>query len=351
MNSGDTGFDTNGGSYLGIDVGGTDVKLGLIDHRGKLWAKHRVPTQQLSTPIEVAQYAVRFAEKEIHYRGTNKSYLGGIGLAVPGILDSATHTLLEVVNLPQWTQISLPDVFDEVFDGPIAIVNDANAAAFAEHRLRRLENQDLALVTLGTGIGCGLVVSGSPFNGNHGCAGELGHVVVDYGPDAKRCSCGRRGHLEAYAGAAGVIAQARKAIMETDASVPSGLRGEDLSPLRIAAEAEKGDQIARRVVASTGRHVGHAVAILGQTLDPSIVLLGGAMTFGKNETQTGANFLDVVRETVTQATLAQVSQHLSVEFATLGNDAGVLGAAMLANETATGSRCDLTRIVDEVRST
>ena len=198
--------------FLGIDVGGTDVKLGLIDTSGVIHGRERTPTPELRSPQRVFAYAMEFAERTIGRGLMQSAQLAGVGLAVPGVLDTREFVLREVVNLPGWLGVRLLDELEKASGIASSVVNDANSAAYAEHAIRNLGDQSLALVTLGTGIGCGVVLRGSPFGGDHGCAGELGHITIDFGPEAIECTCGSRGHLESYAGAGGVIARARQSL-------------------------------------------------------------------------------------------------------------------------------------------
>jgi glucokinase len=254
-------------------------------------------------------------------------------MAVPGVLDTREHCLREVVNLPGWINQPLLKILSEQCQLPAAVVNDANSAAYAEHSIRGLQQASLALVTLGTGIGCGVVIQGEPYSGDHGCAGELGHLAIRFGEDALPCTCGSRGHLESYAGAAGVIARLRKELARLDPSrIPEILLQEELTPKEIAAAAEQGFEPCCRVIEETAELVGQAVGMLGQLIDPAVVLLGGAMTFGGAETKMGSRFLKSVRETVRATTLVQVGGNVVIEFASLGNDAGLLGAAMVAKQ-------------------
>jgi glucokinase len=253
------------------------------------------------------------------------------GMAVPGVLDTNVSELREVVNLPGWLGVPLLDHLQNTTRLPSNVINDANAAAYAEHSLRDLGTQSLALVTLGTGIGAGVVFGGRPHGGDHGCAGELGHIAVDFGPQALVCTCGSRGHLESYAGAAGVVARLRRAIQQhPDSALPECLQSDSLTPRQIASAAEQGHAISIQVIDETAQYIGRAIGMIGQVADPAVVLLGGAMTFGGNETQTGQRFLRCVRESVSATTLVQVGGNLNIEFATLGNTAGMLGAAMAA---------------------
>ncbi len=355
------------GLFLGIDVGGTEVKVGLIDRTGRIVRQGRASTPRLKTPERIFRFAAEFAREEPGFAGNRSGFareesgfareesgfareesgfagdrtgvaghrgrLLAVGLAVPGVLDTDRFMLREVVNLPGWLGVPLRDMLSASTRLPSVVVNDANAAAFAEHARRRLGDRSLALVTLGTGIGCGVVMRGSPYGGDHGCAGELGHITIDFGPDAIPCTCGSRGHLETYAGARGVIARMRTRLAaESARGVSSALNADDVSPRDLAELAESGNAICRELIDETARYVGSAIGLLGQTLDPAVVLLGGAMTFGGEATETGRAFRDGVRSAVRETTLVQVGENMTVDFASLGNDAGIVGAAMFAKQ-------------------
>ncbi len=320
--------------YLGIDVGGTNVKLGLVDNTGQIVAQASTATAPLGTPEKVFAYAMQFAKSKIGLLGGSEK-LQGVGLAVPGVLDTSAMALREVVNLPGWLDRPLLDLLSNAVSVPAMVVNDANAAALAEHSQRGLKTHSLALVTLGTGIGCGVVVSGHPHSGDHGCAGELGHIAIRFGDDALPCTCGSRGHLESYAGSAGVIAQLRSAYgSQQTTSMPQSLSSETVTPRDIADEAAQGNVICQNVIDDTASYVGAAIGMLAQAVDPAVVLLGGAMTFGGPDSEIGHRFMHQIRRTVRETTLAQVGQHLIVDFALLGNDAGILGAAIVAQRAA-----------------
>ena len=319
--------------FLGIDVGGTNIKLGLVDRGGHLHSRDSTATPPLRTPQNVFSYAMDFASRELSTLGQPTSRLAGVGLAVPGVLDTNDFVLREVVNLPGWQGEPLREILCDTSRLPSAVVNDANSAAYAEHALRDLGSKSLALVTLGTGIGCGVVIQGSPYSGDHGCAGELGHIAIRFGEEALPCTCNSRGHLESYAGAKGVIARLQKKIEAAPHQpVSESLRSSDVTPLEIAHQAEAGCDICLELIDETGDYIGQAIGLLGQVIDPAVVLLGGAMTFGGNENKIGQRFLDRVRSAVSATTLVQVGGNMQIEFATLGNDAGVLGAAMVAKQ-------------------
>lgn len=313
--------------YLGIDVGGTTIKFGLCDSDGRIRSKDSTPTDVLPVPEAVIRHGLEFAHASL---GASET-LTGIGLAVPGVLDTSTWCLKEVVNLPHWTNRPLLAILEEESQLPSAVINDANAAALAEHRLRGLTDESLALITLGTGIGCGLAIGGRGFSGDHGCAGEIGHLAINFSTDANLCNCGRRGHLEAYAGAPAVVERAKKAFESLNVhEIPDALLQSELDPRDLSRAAEDGFQPALEIIKETGTYLGQAIGILGQVIDPAVVLLGGAMTFGGEGKSTGREFLNAVKQAMASTTLQQVGSQMIIEYASLGNTAGVTGAALVA---------------------
>jgi glucokinase len=327
---------SKGALFLGIDVGGTNVKLGLVNSTGTVHAKDTLPTPELGTPERVFDAAIAFADRELSVLGSDRFTLAGIGLAVPGVLDTQESVLREVVNLPGWRGKRLRQMLGDARDLPNAVVNDANSAAYAEHASRSLGNKSLALVTLGTGVGCGLVINGSPYGGDHGCAGELGHIAIRFGSNALPCTCGKRGHLEAYAGSKGVLAQLQSlAEAAKNSDITTLLSTGDITPRDIAERAQADCDLCAAVVDQTAEYLGQAIGQLAQVIDPDVVLLGGAMTFGGNQSKVGQRFLATVQNTINDTTLEQVGTNLTVEFASLGNDAGVIGAAIVAQQVIT----------------
>ena len=321
------------GYAVGIDVGGTNTKLGLVDPNGQIVFRETVATEELSDPNAACERFAMFAADAIAACDPDAAAAVAVGVAVPGILNGPTGELDYVANLPAWRRFPLKDALEQTFNGPVAVANDANAAAFAEHSVRNLQNESLALLTLGTGIGCGVVLDGQPFSGDHGCGFEVGHVPVDFAPTARRCGCDKPGHLEAYVGAAGVILTAREQLAASPHQSP-GLHRLDadnlLTPEKIASEAEAGDIGSQRTVDLTARWVGIAASLIGQTLDPAYILLGGAMTFGGASSATGRRFLAEVIASSRTYSLDHVADRVEIAFATLGNDAGICGISELA---------------------
>ncbi|MCC9599341.1 ROK family protein [Stieleria sp. JC731] len=317
---------------LGIDLGGTSVKLGLL--RGDdVIARALIRTSDFDRPSDAFDEARRFASGALETAGLTFDHLQAVGLAMAGVIDEATATLMETANLQSWHGIGFYRELQSVFQKPVAVINDANAAALGEAHYGEHRADSLTFLTLGTGVGGGVIVRGRPINGEHGCGGEVGHVTIDYADDARICGCGKPGHLEAYAGAGGIVQTAQQQLANSDQA--SKLRGiEDLSCEVIADFAEQGDPIARAVVKQTACYLGRAIAILAHVADPDVVLLGGAVTFGGHATDTGREFLMSIRGEMARLSLNQIGSAIEIDFASLGNDAGMLGAARHASLVA-----------------
>ncbi len=315
---------------MGIDLGGTSVKLGLLCGDDVV-ARDQISTAHCNEPSDVFRRAREFATAALRRRGATYDALQSVGLAMAGVIDETTATLMETANLHAWHGIGFHQELASVFQKPVAVINDANAAALGESSFGEHRTDSLSFLTLGTGIGGGIIVAGRAINGSHGCGGEIGHVTIEHGPDARPCGCGRLGHLEAYAGAAGIVKTALEQLETTEQE--SALRGAgELTPEIIAAAAENGDAIAIETVRRTGVHLGRAIAMLAHIADPAVVLLGGAVNFGGNDTRAGGAFLQTIRDEMVRLSLVQTGETLEIDFATLGNDAGMLGAAQHARQ-------------------
>jgi len=212
-------------------------------------------------------------------------------------------------------------------------VNDGAAAAYGEFWVGAgQEMNSLVLLTLGTGIGCGIIVNGFSIDGENSHGAECGHIIVNPAPDARWCNCGQRGHLEAYSSATAVVRRTQEML---DAGLKTSIRprveaGEPLTPKLVAEEAEVGDPLAGQIVMDTAFWLGVGLVNLIHTIDPNGVLLGGAMTFGGKDTALGRRFLDRIKQEIDARAFALLAERLKLDLASLGADAGYIGAAGIA---------------------
>ena len=248
-------------------------------------------------------------------------------------MDVKRGWILEPPNLPAWRHFPVRDELADASALPVFYTNDANAAAYGEFWKGRAKNESsVVFLTLGTGIGGGIVVGGQLLEGATGNPAELGHIAIQYGPDARVCSCGQIGHLEAYASATAVSKRAA----ELAESNPGGRLGkllasqQSLTARDVYEAACKNDADAELVISETAQYLARGVAIVANTIDPGIVVLGGAMDFGGDSSDVGRRFIDRIVTLAKQTTLKPISENLKVEFAELGSAAGWIGAAGLA---------------------
>ncbi|MEZ6067283.1 MAG: ROK family protein [Planctomycetaceae bacterium] len=320
-----------GANYLGIDIGGTSVKVGIVADSGEVLCQ-RMSHQSLDQGRDAGLDMV-FGEVEqcIEASGVDRESLGGVGIAAPGTMDLDAGVILHPFNLPGWENLPLRRLATERLRMPAALVNDANAAAFGEYWAGAgAEARSLMLWTLGTGIGGGIVMDGDILVGAHGHAAECGQMIIQMegGP---RSEHGLHGSLELYAGARGLQRRCAEALAAGARSTLKALSERaPLSPLDIAREAEAGDELAIRLVLETARYLAIGTVNVMHTLNPEMFLFGGAMTFGQESTAIGRQFLAAVRETVREVALPVPAMNTVIKYAKLGNNAGFIGAAGVA---------------------
>jgi glucokinase len=315
--------------YVGIDVGGTNVKVGIVDDAGRSHATASVPTEA-ERPFDVGLANIERAV-QLAFEQTEFSLEGarGIGLATPGPMDLPTGVLLDPANLPGWHDVPIRQRVSERFSKPTVLQNDANAAAYGEFWMGAArEAHSLVFWTLGTGIGCGIIIGDAIVTGENSHGSECGHVIIEM-DGGRRCDTGQYGTLEAYASAKSLVRRCREAL---EAGRASSLHAriaakDELTPLVIAAAAEAGDELADELILETARYLGIGTTTVMHTIDPAMVLFGGEMTFGRNETALGRRFLQRIKDEVQARAFPVPAARTVIDYASLGGNAGYIGAA------------------------
>ncbi len=328
--------------FVGVDLGGTNTKVGVVDDRGRPLSYLSIATQANKGPEDAVRRMGLAVKRGIRQAGLKLSEVARVGLGSPGTMDIPAGMLIQPVNLPGWEDFPIRDRLSEHCGFPVAFINDAAAAAYGEYWVGSGQKfHSLVMLTLGTGIGCGIIIGDLSIDGENSHGAECGHMLIDPSDDARWCNCGQRGHLEAYASATAVIRRTRDAL---DANVKSSLTarleaGEQLTPKLVAQEAEAGDRLSQQIILDTARYLGIGIATLIHTIDPNGVLLGGAMTFGGKNTRLGRRFLNRVRQEARRRIFPLLAERTKIEYASLGSDAGFIGAAGVARvEHAKASR-------------
>lgn len=303
---------------FGIDIGGTTIKIGLLNDLGELICKTEIPTRKenhgellisdIAEKVNViaADYSIPF------------ECVSGVGLAVPGIV-LADGTVKACVNLDGWSGDVAGSLSSVLHNIPVKVLNDANAATLGEYYYGSAQGtKNMIFVTLGTGVGGGIVVDGRLLVGGNGACGEIGHIKVAE-PDDDICGCGKSGCLERYASATGIVLRTKKLLASTETN--SSLRNiADLTCKDIFDCAHAGDTLAIEAVDTAAKTLGKALANVACVCDPEVIIIGGGVS------KAGDILVEPVQKYFTEYALF-VSENVKIKLAMLGNDAGMYGAA------------------------
>jgi glucokinase len=315
--------------FLGIDLGGTNIKAGVVDQDACVLSSATVATEAAKGPTHGVQQIIHAARQAVSEAGLTLQDITAVGLATPGTMDIPGGMLLDPPNLPGWNNFPIRDLVARDLGCPTILQNDANAAAYGEYWAGSAKDvHSLLFYTLGTGLGGGVIVDDHIIEGEHSHGSELGHVILEM-DNGRLCNSGQYGTAEAYVSATALLKRFEDALEAGEStSVRAALEaGEELSPRLIAQEAEHGDHLSVDLIMEMARYLGATITSAVHVIDPAMVLLGGAMTFGRNETQVGREFLHRVRQEFRNRTFVTIADKITIEYASLGSDAGFIGAA------------------------
>jgi ROK family protein len=311
--------------YAGIDLGGTFVKCGIVDEEGNILCKDKIPTGKdrpyPAIAADMADLVLRLADRV----GVSRAELKAIGIGAPGTIDSQNGVIVYSNNI-SWKNVPLCRELREALSLPVYITNDANAAALGENFCGAGKKySSMILVTLGTGVGGGIVIDGKLFEGNRSAGAEIGHEVIRVG--GAKCTCGRRGCFEAYASATALISQTKRMMERHPDSALWSVAGtlENVDGKTAFDAMRAGDKHAKRVVSEYIRYLAEGITNLANVFRPEAVLLGGGVC------AEGDALLKPLKRRVKRL-LFGGSDYAPVEICVAGlkNDAGICGAARLA---------------------
>ena len=306
---------------FGIDVGGTTVKLGLFSTAGELLDKWEITTRTenfgeniLSDICEALE--AKLAEKEI-----SLDDIEGVGIGLPGPITN-DGTVLQCVNLG-WGTFNVEEKLSEMFRGiKVKAGNDANVAALGEAwQGGGKDYDDIVMITLGTGVGGGVIINGKILTGYNGGAGEIGHMHVDDN-ETDSCNCGRKGCLEQFTSATGVVRLAKRLMNNTDKETKMREFGENITAKDVFDLAKEGDAGANEVVETMGTYLGTAMSHIAVVVNPQAFIIGGGVS------KAGQFLIDAIKDKYRETCFAACGD-AAVHLATLGNDAGMYGAAAM----------------------
>ncbi len=321
------------GFVVGVDLGGTYIKSAAFDREGKMLGRRKEKTDSARKPSEILD---TLAESIRKLAGEQKGLPAAVGIGIPGIYDAVGGAVKILPNLPGWEGVRISEEVAGRLgrrDLPVVLENDANVAAIAEFRVGAARGKpNFMLVTIGTGIGGGILIGGRLFSGEGGRAGEIGHMKIAFSSEGRLCGCGARGCLEAYASGPSLAGRAREAIGAGAVSpaLSSALaRSPDESdPKKIYEAAVAGDRLALKLLEESGRAIGIAIANVANLLDLRLFVLAGGVA-GAFDLLIGP-----IRKEVAQSIFGRKGEEIAIVPAICGEDAGVVGAGFLALEAA-----------------
>ena len=311
---------------IGIDLGGTSVKLAILTTAGDIQEKWSIKTNILDEGSHIVPDIIESIKHRFETHGLTKDDFLGIGMGSPGVVDSTAGTVIGAYNLNWKTLQLVKKQFEAELGLPFFIDNDANVAALGEQWVGAGENNpDVVFMTLGTGVGGGVIAAGNLIRGVKGAGGELGHITVDFeAPFA--CTCGKKGCLETVASATGIVNLTRRYAEEYagDAKLKQMIDdGQEVTAKDVFDLAKEGDDLALIVYRHFSDYLGVACANIAAVLNPAYIVLGGGVSAA------GEFLLEGVRKVFAENSFPQIKESTQLVLATLGNDAGVLGAASL----------------------
>jgi glucokinase len=301
----------------GVDIGGTDIKIGLVTFDGRVEKSGTIPTRSEEGPGAAAARVREWLKGQ----GAEVGETSVAGVACAGLIDRETGSIITSPNLDGWDGAELGRIFSAALALPVHVENDANAAAFGEYRMGAGRGtKDFACLTLGTGVGGGFVTGGGLHRGFHGLAGEIGHtIIMEGGP---QCSCGNRGCLEAFVGAGYIVERARAALESEEESELHRLTQITVKDISIAAS--KGDKLSLNVLKETGRYLGIGLCNLIHVMDPEVIAIGGGVAGA------GELILGPARAAIRDCVMHEVLAGVRIVQAELGNSAAMIGVSILA---------------------
>ncbi|MDE7333199.1 MAG: ROK family glucokinase [Lachnospiraceae bacterium] len=307
------------GKYVfGVDVGGTTVKLGLFSEEGELFDKWEIPTRTQECGRHILPDVAESIRGKIKEKQIKQEEIAGVGVGAPGPIDEE-GVVHRAVNLG-WETFSIKETLEDELHVPVRAGNDANVAALGEMwKGGGQGSSDIIMVTLGTGVGGGIITGGKVLTGYAGAGGEIGHIHVDDGEE-ECCGCGNKGCLEQYASATGIARLAKRKLGESGKD--SILRGGKVTAKTVFDAVKQKDALAMEVAEEFGKYLGDGLSVIASVVNPETIVIGGGVS------KAGEILMDYIKPSFMK-NVFHANREVKFVLATLGNDAGIYGAAKL----------------------
>jgi len=312
---------------IGVDIGGTNVKIALVDEKGAIAYSNSVPTRAEMGYEYTIQNIISTIKDSLKESKNDISDIGGIGFGLPGQIDSINGIVRLLPNIPSWVEVPLAKIVQSEFNIPVKLDNDVRVATLGELNFGAGKGcQNLICLTVGTGVGSGIVLNGQLVRGASMTAGEIGHVIVE-SHNGEICGCGATGCLEAYASGPSVVKMANEYIAGGKSTKYKEIAaGSEITPYIVYEAAKQGDAVAKRIFTIVGEYLGVALVSVVNLLNPEKIIVGGGVG------QAGDLILDPIREAIKKRCIPTSAAAVEVVPAQLGESAGVVGASLLISQ-------------------
>jgi glucokinase len=312
--------------YAGIDIGGSNIKYGLFDSTGRIIFRDQKPAMVEKGAMPLLHLTTNIAENLLLRASEEDIQVNWIGVGSPGTIDNLTGIVRGTCpNIPDWVGIEIANHLKNHLNLPIFVDNDANAMALAELRFGAAQRfSNVICLTVGTGIGGGIIINKNLWRGSNFSAGEIGHIVIKY--DGKPCKCGNQGCLEAYCSSQVMMDRTRDKLKNGMSEIFNDVLSGDLQNLNIKklfSAAKKGDEIALQVIEETAVILGAGISGIVNLINPDAIIFGGGIIDG------GAGFIEAAGAEIRRRAFPTATENLRILKAELGNDAGFIGAGLL----------------------
>ena len=308
---------------IGVDVGGTNVKVALVDDSGSIVFTDTVPTRAEMGYEYTISNMIKAIQDVIRESKTDMKDIKGIGFGFPGQIDCDNGVVRLAPNIPGWVNIPIADIVSKEFGVPVKVDNDVRCAALAELNYGAGKGAtNMICITVGTGIGSGLIVNGKLVRGASNAAGELGHIKLQMegGP---LCGCGDHGCLEAFASGPSIVAMAEEYVRGGKSTKYRELAKNEITPYYVCEAAKQGDVVAKKIFEIIGNYIGIGLASVVNLLNPEKIVIGGGVA------DAGEFLFGPIKETLKKRSMPIQGAAVQVVHAELGNTAGVIGASLL----------------------
>lgn len=302
---------------FGVDIGGTTVKLGFFDVEGNLLEKWEIPTRIEDGGSHILPDVAAAIQAKLEEKQIAPEAVAGVGVGAPGPIDS-DGVVYNAVNLG-WGTFSIKGTLSDILHMPVMAGNDANVAALGEMwKGGGQGSNNLIMVTLGTGVGGGIITNGKILTGADGAGGEIGHIHVEDN-ETESCGCGNKGCLEQYASATGITRLAVKKLAENESTL---LREGEVSAKAVFDAVKQKDKLAMEVAEEFGKYLGDGLAVIASVINPEVIVIGGGVS------KAGEVLMDYIKPYY-EKNVFRANRNVKFTLAALGNDAGIYGAAKL----------------------